>query len=291
MKKESFAIRFLYKTIPGRCLLKLLVCPGFSRVCACYLSSRFSKWMVPRYIQKYGVDVSDCEKKSYGSFEDFFTRKRKEDKLFIDRQEEHLISPCDGLLRVFTIGKDSTYWIKHVEYHLSKLLDSPKLAKRFRGGICMVFRLTPKHYHRYCCIDEGRAEPEVRIPGILHCVRPIVMETGPVFLQNSRAYTLIHTKHFGDVIQMEVGALLVGRIHNHRMAAETARGQEKGYFQFGGSTIILLFERGRVLPDRQLWRWTRWGKETAVRMGERIGLSEMFQEEEPLAKQGADEVK
>lgn len=271
MKKESFAIRFLYGTIPGRCLLKLLVLPGFSRAAARYLESSLSRWMVPLYIRKFGVELRDCERKTYRSFEDFFIRKRREERLLIDREEGHLISPCDGLLSIYSIGKNSAYWIKHVEYGLLELLQSKKLAEKFRGGICMVFRLTPGHYHRYCHIDEGCMEPEVRIPGVLHCVRPIALKAGPVFLRNSRVYTLIHTEHFGDVVQMEVGALLVGRIHNHPLTKRVARGQEKGYFQFGGSTVILLFERGRVLPDRQIWKRTQWKRETDVRMGERIG--------------------
>ena len=111
----------------------------------------------------------------------------------------------------------------------------------------------------------------MQLPGILHTVRPIALEQESVFTENSREYTCIRTKHFGTVTQMEVGAMLVGRIVNHEGKATAIRGKEKGYFQYGGSTVIVLVSKDQVHIRQDLIKQSLQGKETSVRMGEVIG--------------------
>lgn len=72
---------------------------------------------------------------------------------------------------------------------------------------------------------------------------------------------------------MEVGALLVGKIENHSGAAYVQRGQEKGNFAFGGSTIILMTQKNRVISDEDICMRSRKGIETLVQMGEKIGTA------------------
>ena len=126
-------------------------------------------------------------------------------------------------------------------------------------------------YHRYCYIADGEKTANIHIPGVLHTVNPIANDVYPIYVQNSREYSLLRTDTFGDVLMMEVGALLVGKIVNHHEASSVRRGQEKGYFQFGGSTVVLLLEKDRVQLDEDIITNSRENCETIVKMGEKIG--------------------
>ena len=127
------------------------------------------------------------------------------------------------------------------------------------------------HYHRYCYVDSGKKSRNIFIPGKLHTVRPIALRKVPVFTENSREYTLIRTAEFGTLVQMEVGAMLVGRIVNHEGKGRAVRGREKGYFQYGGSTIILLAEPDQIKLREDVLKNSSLGQETAIKMGEMIG--------------------
>ena len=145
------------------------------------------------------------------------------------------------------------------------------LAERFRGGYCFVFRLGVEDYHRYFYIDDGVKGENVFIPGKLHTVQPAALEKRRVFAENCREYTAIRTAHFGCVVQAEVGAMMVGRIVNRDGAGTCKRGQEKGRFEFGGSTVVLFVGKDRVIPDAELLENTKRGAETGVWCGERLG--------------------
>lgn len=268
---------FLYHTVPGRMLLKLLVCPGVSKAAGFFLSSGLSAFLVPWYVGKHQIDMREMEipEGGFSSFNAFFTRKRKEER--ISPADGSLISPCDGFLSCVEIRDGVVFDIKNTKYSLRDLLKDDRLVDRFRNGMACIFRLTPSDYHRYCYAADGRILFGRRIPGKLHCVRPVALRNVPVFVQNSREYQAFATKRFGTIVQMEVGALLVGKIHNHNSLKRHGRvkaGDEKGYFEFGGSTIILLLEEGAVrfreaLYERQNEQW-----EMPVRLGEVIGVEE-----------------
>ena len=129
-------------------------------------------------------------------------------------------------------------------YSLSDLLGNHELAQQYDGGTCLVFRLSVDDYHRYCFIDDGSKEEDVYIKGVFHTVNPIANDYYPIYKQNSRSYSLLHTLHFDDVIYMEVGAMMVGKIVNHSLDS-FCRGDEKGYFEFGGSTIVVLLKKDK----------------------------------------------
>lgn len=131
-----------------------------------------------------------------------------------------------------------------------------KLAERFQDGALLIFRLTPQHYHRYGYAMGGKVLRARKIRGKLHCVRPIALRTVPVFAQNSREYEVIAAGKFGIVVQMEIGALLVGKINNFREKTDKSRvwaGDEKGYFAFGGSTIVVMLQKGNVVLNEALY--------------------------------------
>lgn len=264
-------LQFLYETIPGRFLLKPLTSPRLSKLCGRFLDSSYSRFLIKPFVRRNAICVSDYEISDIRSFNDFFSRKIYEEKRPINMDEENLIAPCDGLLSVWRIEEDTVFPVKQSRYTVASLLRNRKLAARYKDGYCLVFRLCVHHYHRYCYVDSGEKSRNIVIPGRLHTVRPIALRNVPVFTENSREYTAIRTKKFGTVIQMEVGAMLVGRIVNYMGRGKVIRGKEKGCFQYGGSTIIVLLEPGQVQMREDILKSAVQGREVPVQMGEVIG--------------------
>ncbi len=269
--KESAALRFLYHTAPGRLCLRLLTARWVSKAAGAFLSSRASKPLIASFLKKNGIDLSDYEAEEYRCFNDCFCRRIRPELRPIDRDPHVLIAPCDGLLSVYPIREGTVLPVKQSQYTISSLLRDEALAARYRDGVCLVFRLCVNHYHRYAYADTGHKGGNVFIPGRLHTVRPIALEAGPVFTENCREYTLIDSAVFGRMLQMEVGAMLVGKICNLHGERDVTRGEEKGMFLYGGSTIILCLEAGRAAIEPALLRATEEGVETPVRMGEALG--------------------
>lgn len=244
MKESSCAVRFLYGTKIGRGLLSLLLRSHFDRVIVRFLWSRWSRPLVGWYARRHGIALSPEERRQYGSFRAFFARERTNHA--IDQTPEHLISPCDGWLSAYPIGSDSSFHIKGFDYRLSDLLQDAELSRRYLGGDCLIFRLEASDYHRYCYIDDCFQGENHFIPGALHSVQPAACAAYPVYTLNRRMWTVLATEHFGPVVQTEVGALVVGGIVPTRRRGRVRKGMEMGRFELAGSTIVLLFEKGRV---------------------------------------------
>lgn len=270
---QGNAIRFLYEKPIGQQLLKLLICPWVSRSAGWLLDRRISRCLVKPFVEKNRLDLSDYPRRSYCSFNDFFTRRILPEKRPIDAEPRHLIAPCDGKLTAYSIGPDAKFRIKGVEYTLEALLRDQVQAKRFQGGTLLLFRLSVDDYHRYCYAADGVLLPGRTIDGVLHTVNPFAAQRRPLYRENCREYCLLKTERFGPILTMEVGAMMVGRIVNHHKTALVRRGQEKGYFAFGGSSVVLLLERDRVCLDADIRANSAAGEETIVRMGERIGTA------------------
>lgn len=265
-------LKFLYDTVFGRCILKALTMPFLSEIVGKFMDSELSKPLIKPFIRKNNINLSEYYTDNIKSYNDFFTRKIRPEMRKIDRNPESLISPCDSKLSVYNINHDSVFEIKGSQYSIYDMIKNPELARRFEGGICLIFRLEVTDYHRYCYFDSGRKSNNVHIKGILHTVNPIAFRRYNVYKQNSREYTLLHTKNFGDAVQIEVGAMMVGKIQNHHGKCHFVRGQEKGMFLFGGSTIVLLLQKDKALIDDDIVRNTKNGFETIVKYGEKIGL-------------------
>lgn len=257
-------LSFLYTNIFGRMLLKPLIQPQVSKLAGRYLSSAHSKWLISKFIERNEIDMDIYEECDYSSFNDFFTRKIKPDCRPVPEDLDVLISPCDCLATVYPIQENTTFSIKNTEYTLRSLLRSPRLAKRFRGGYAYVLRLTVEDYHRYLYSVSGKQSKNYHIDGTFHTVNPIANDYLPIYKENTREYTVIRSKEFGDVLQMEVGALLVGKISNHKQSTVVTRGEEKGFFEYGGSTIVVLTQKGRVTPRSDLLTNSKNGYETKV---------------------------
>lgn len=265
-------LEFLYQTAFGRCILKLLTRPGLSKAVGRFMNSSLSKPIIPRFIRSNGIDMSDYLEEEYTCFNDFFCRRIRPELRPVDPEANHLIAPCDGLLSAYPIRDSLVIPVKGSRYSIPDLLRDASLASRYEKGTCLVFRLCVHHYHRYIYVDSGVKEGNTFIPGVLHTVRPVALREVPVFKENSREYTVIHSSNFGDMVQMEVGAMLVGKIDNYHQEKEVHRGDEKGRFLYGGSTIILLLEPGVAEVNPDFFQATEQGLETEIKMGEKIGM-------------------
>ena len=265
-------LSFLYTNIFGRMLLKPLIQPQVSKLAGRYLSSAHSKWLISKFIERNEINMDIYEECDYSSFNDFFTRKIKPDCRPVPEDLDVLISPCDCLATVYPIQENTTFSIKNTEYTLRSLLRSPRLAKRFRGGYAYVLRLTVEDYHRYLYSVSGKQSKNYHIDGTYHTVNPIANDYLPIYKENTREYTVIHSKEFGYVLQMEVGALLVGKISNHKQSTVVTRGEEKGFFEYGGSTIVVLTQKGRVTPRSDLLTNSKNGYETKVLQAHPLGI-------------------
>lgn len=265
-------LEFLYTNIFGRILLKPLVRQEVSEFAGKLLSTNLSTVLIPPFIKKHGIRMEEYDTCHYRSFNDFFTRKIKSQARPIESKSNTLISPCDCRAAVYSIRPDTTFFIKHTEYTLRSLLRSRKLAERFEGGYLYLLRLTVDDYHRYVYAASGKQSKNYFIPGSFHTVNPIANDHLPIYKENTREYTLIKSPSLGEIIQMEVGALMVGRIVNHKQSAEVQQGEEKGYFEYGGSTIILMTKKDTVIPRQDLLKNSADGYETKILQGHMLGI-------------------
>lgn len=271
IKESSGILKFLYNTVPGRAVLKVITSPTISKIGGAYMDSKLSTIHIKGFIKNNHIDMSQYEKAKYKSFNEFFTRKILPEKRPVCKDEDALISPCDGRLSAYYIDSDSRFYIKKSRYSIQDLLQGSKAAVDYNGGICLILRLCVDDYHRYGNIDDGVILENKYIRGKLHTVRPIAVNRYPVFVQNSREYTIIKTKNFGRVAQIEVGALMIGKIKNHSKSGSVIKGTEKGMFLYGGSTIVLLFEKDTVSIPEKYFEETENDREVIVKYGSKIG--------------------
>ena len=266
------SVKILYNNIFGRTILKVLIKPHISKLNGIRYSKKNSVKVIPKFVKKNQIDMTEYPKKEYCSFNDFFTRDILKEKRPIGNDKKELISTADALLTVYKISDGLTFKIKNSIYTVSELLQNEKLAQEYDKGYCLIFRLTVRDYHHYCYIDDGKRDDYIKIDGVLHTVNPIATKKVKVYSENSREYTVLHLDNFGDVVQIEVGALMVGKIKNNNLK-EFKRGDEKGYFEFGGSTIIMLFKNNTIKIDDDILVQSQNEIETRVKYGEKIGIS------------------
>lgn len=267
---ESLNTKFLHNTYLGRFCLFFLTRRIFSKMIGLFLSSSLSKVKIKSFIKKNHIDMMSYEEKKYKSFNDFFTRSKKREFLDFKSNEEEFLSPCDAKLEVFKISDDLVLNIKNSKYKISDLIKDGTLASIYKNGYALVFRLTVTDYHRYMFIDDGSIIYNKYIKGRLNTVRPIAVRTRKVYTENAREVSVLETSNFSTICQIEVGAMCVGKICNHKLNS-FKRYDEKGYFKFGGSTIVLLVKEGTILIDEDILRNSNVGYETVVNIGMKIG--------------------
>ena len=272
-KKERDVINpnganFLYNTFIGRIILKLLIHRFTANIVEKYMSSKLSIKRIDRTIKENNIDMSIFVDQEYHCYNDFFLRKKK--NLNFDMNKKHFVSPADSQLLVVKLNKDSAFDIKGSYYGMNDIVPEG-ILDGYENGYALIFRLEVANYHHYHFIDNGTMEDNKFIKGVLHAVLPISMKKYKVFHTNSREYTILHTENFGDVVNVEVGALNVGKIVNEKVK-KFSRGDEKGHFEFGGSTIIMFVKDHQIIIDDDILLNSTLGKETSVSCGEKIGI-------------------
>lgn len=258
---------FLYNNPIGRIFLGIAVSPFVSNIYAWKNSKKSSAKKIPAFIRDHNINMSDYEDREYKSFTDFFTRKIRYGKRPVDMTPGALISPADSKLLVYEIEKDTSLRVKGRTYTVDEILADSENAKEFAGGYALVFRLTVDDYHRFCYPDKGCLISKRMIKGKLHTVSP-VSKNHKIYMENTRLVNLLKTEKFGTIAYIEVGAMLIGRIVDNGTDV-FEKGQEKGYFEPGGSTVIILVKNVEI--DKDIMEQSASGIETKVRYGERIG--------------------
>ncbi|MBO4681153.1 MAG: phosphatidylserine decarboxylase [Clostridiales bacterium] len=261
----------LYITWYGRVLSKFILLPVFSTMATAKDRKRSSVKKIAPFIEEYKIHMDDFEDREYASFSDFFTRKIKPGRRPVDQDPSAVIAPADSKVLCYDIGEDLRFTVKGSVYTPDEIVGNKIDLSGFAGGKCLVFRLSMDDYHHYCHIDSGKVFDSYEIKGKLHTVSSISSKY-KIYKENHRIVNVLDTDHFGRVIYIEVGALLVGRIKNNGMTM-FEKGHEKGYFEQGGSTIVIFFEKGGIKVDDDVLEMSGNGIETKVRMGERIGVT------------------
>ena len=235
-----------------------------------------SSLKIKPFIEQYGLDEGEFAESvdDYNSFNEFFYRKLKPDARPIDAANDSVVFPADGRHLAFAdITAESNFFVKGQSFDLAIFLGDADLAKRYEGGSMILSRLCPVDYHRFHFPCEGNPCPPRFINGWLYSVNPIALVTRPsIFWENKRVVTAIESPSLGQVQFVDIGATMVGSIRQTYTPGETvAKGEEKGYFAFGGSSVAVLFEKGRVEFDADLLENTVNGFETYARVSERMG--------------------
>ena len=270
MSGSSGFVKFLYTNAIGRAFLKVIIKLRLDRVVVRFLRSSASRVIIKRYAKKNGIALTPEERKSFGSFRDFFARTRTGTP--VDREPSHLVSPCDGWLSAFKISADACFDIKNSHYRVQDFIGDAALAKNFENGDLLIFRLCANDYHHYSYIDGGHQGENHYIEGELHSVQPIVCENVPIYVKNRRSWCLLKTDNFGSVVQCEIGALVVGGIVNHSNGGRFEKGSEKGHFDLSGSTIVLMLEPNKIKLNADIVEALSHSEEVRVTEGQFIGV-------------------
>ncbi len=227
------------------------------------------------FIEQYGLDSAEFADppESFRNFNEFFYRKLKPESRPVDPDENAIVFPADGRHLGFARASDITsVFVKGRKFDLPSLLNDETLARRYLDGTLVLSRLCPVDYHRFHFPAAGTPDAPQTIGGPLFSVSPIALGKHLAYLwTNRRVITKLATARLGTIILIEVGATCVGGIHQtHTPGNPVAKGAEKGYFSFGGSSTITLFEPGRVTLEQDLADCSSRSVELYARVGTRM---------------------
>jgi phosphatidylserine decarboxylase len=226
------------------------------------------------FVEEFDIDMHSVREQEFDSFNDFFIRKLKPDARPVDTSAAVAVSPADGKLLAYANISNANFIIKGTRFDVLSFLNNAELAQNYMGGTLVVVRLAPPDYHRFHFPVGGSVSSITRIDGDYYSVNPLALrKMAEIFCLNKREFTIVTNPSFGAVVVAEVGATMVGSIVQTYTGNFVEKGEEKGYFKFGGSTVVLLFEKNKIRIDADLLNNTSKGYETAVEQGERIGES------------------
>lgn len=267
-------LRFVYEHPLGRLALHTLVKRRlFSHGYGAQMDKAASRAKIQPFIETYGLDVTEFAEpvESFRTFNEFFYRKLKPDARPLAGGPETVVFPADGRhLVIPDLSQETHFWLKGLRFDIHALLADAQLAQRYQGGALLISRLCPVDYHRFHFPCAGQAGASRLVHGPLYSVSPIALARRPSILwENKRAITELSHTPAGTVQLLEVGATCVGSIvQTYTPGASVSKGDEKGYFRFGGSCFITLFEPGRIRFSADLIEHSATGREVYARMGD-----------------------
>lgn len=271
-------IEWTYESPIGRNITELIAKRKiFSKLYGMYCDTKFSSKKIKLFVDDFNIDMSMSKKKidEFKSFNDFFARKLNDEARPVDKNPDILVSPGDGRITAYeNINLERLVQIKGITYSLYELINDDNIAKKYSNGICIILRLCPTDYHRFHFVDSGIPTRTNAINGYYYSVNPIALNNIPkLFCENKREWSILHSNNFGDILTIEVGATCVGTIiQTYSPNKPVKKGDEKGYFKFGGSTTILFLEKDTVKIDSDILNQSKLGFECKVNCGENIGI-------------------
>ena len=272
-------VEWLYLTESGKTLSHIVCKTAVSKLYGALQDSPMSRNKIAPFIKNFKIPMEDylpqegrSSEAPYSSFNQFFIRKFKPGKRpFIENPGE---MPAFSEARYFgysSVKDDEKVPVKGMYLKPSELVSNPLWEKTFHEGPLLLARLCPVDYHRFHYPDGGVILDDYRIKGLLHSVNPIALKAKPdILITNERHVTIVETKNFGKLAYIEVGAICVGKIVQTKplIKGQTfKRGDEKGYFLFGGSTVIVIGEKGKWIPSEDILDYTQKGTETYLHLG------------------------
>lgn len=270
------ALRWIYETGSGKCALETVAKrPFFSRFYGWRMRRAKTAARVAPFIETYGLDENEFADpaSSFRSFNEFFYRKLKPEARPIAGGEDNVVFPADGRhLAVPDVSAMEQFFVKGQKFDLKKLLGDVALAGRYAKGTLVLSRLCPVDYHRYHFCASGEASEAKLLNGSLYSVSPLALRRQlAYFWENKRMLTELETERFGGVLCLEIGATCVGTIEQTFAPGSVGKGDEKGYFAFGGSATITIFEPGKIRLADDLAEQSAEGVELYARMGDVMG--------------------
>ena len=270
-------LRFFYGNPVGKASLHLLL---KRRVFSSWFGYRMdrpgSAAKIEPFIRDYGLDPEEFADppESFRTFNEFFFRKLRPEARPVDPTPGSVVFPADGRHLGFQrADRIDSVFVKNQRFDLAGLLGDSELAGRFAEGSLILSRLCPTDYHRFHFPVAGVPGPARESAGPLFSVSPLALRRNlSILWENKRTLTRIETEDIGTVLMLEIGAACVGTIRQtYQPGRPAAKGAEKGYFAFGGSSVITLFEPGRVRLAEDLLDATAARTELYARMGTRAG--------------------
>lgn len=277
-------IKWLYETSLGHLASDFILARRpLSQLYGLYQASPLSQKKVKNFIRDFNINMNEFEDTSFVTFNDFFIRRFRSGKRTFIQDPKVMPAFCEGRYFGFKkVNDELIIPVKGKHLRANSLLGSSEessLAKRLAGGPILIARLCPTDYHRFHFPDQGKLLSQSRVRGHLHSVNPLALRyKSEIFMTNERQVSILETKNFGLLAYIEVGAMMVGKIvqsFNTQgvFPKEFKRGDEKGYFLFGGSTVIVIGEPGRWVPSKEILEQTEEGFETLVQLGEPVARS------------------
>lgn len=228
----------------------------------------WTKRFIPNFIKEQGIKMEDFQEKTYKNFNEFFMRHINPSKRPLS--DDSIIAPCDGRYLFYQdLSEKNSFYFKGQKLSLFHLLNDPHLESLFANGSMVISRLAPPDYHGFHFPADVKLNSTKLINGHLFSVSPIALrEMVHVLTENKRMLIDMTSPIHGNILQVVIGATNVGSILiNKECGKEYKKGEELGFFSFGGSMVITLFQNATITFNSTLLSRTKNNQEVLLKMG------------------------